>query len=79
MKGSILEYSTQNQTGIILTDTQQQYSFNSINWFEKHAPVIGEQVYFELNEQGSITQITRLQLPQNEPFPRYSNHSRYDI
>lgn len=68
MKGSILEYSIQNQTGIILTDTQQQYSFNSINWFEKHAPVIGEQVHFELNEQGSITQITRLQLPQNEHF-----------
>lgn len=69
MKGSILEYSIQSQTGIILTDTQQQYSFNSISWLEKHAPVIGEPVHFELNEQDSITQITRLQSPQNEPSP----------
>lgn len=69
MKGSILKYSIQNQTGIILAETQQQYSFSSLDWFEKHAPVIGEQVHFEVNDQGSITQITRLQSPQDEPSP----------
>lgn len=52
MKGKILDFTIQTNTGIILADNQQRYHFAGSEWKEQHAPVRGHQVDFEVNAEG---------------------------
>lgn len=52
MKGKILDFTIQTNTGIILADNQQRYNFAGSEWKEQHAPVRGHQVDFEVNAEG---------------------------
>ena len=46
MKGYILDYSVQNNRGIISGDDNQRYSFNGADWMESEPPRRGMQVDF---------------------------------
>ena len=63
MKGTILSYSTQNQTGEILSEEQLQYTFSITDWFETAQPTVGTTVNFELDANGLVTKITAITQP----------------
>lgn len=46
MKGYILDYSVQNNRGIISGDDNQRYSFNGADWMDSQPPRRGMQVDF---------------------------------
>ena len=52
MKGKILDFSIQTNTGIISAEDGKRYSFVGTEWKEQAVPVRGNSVDFELNEQG---------------------------
>lgn len=55
MKGKILDFSIQTNTGIISAEDGKRYSFVGTEWKEQPVPVRGNSVDFELNEQGQAT------------------------
>lgn len=55
MKGKILDFSIQTNTGIISAEDGKRYSFVGTEWKEQAVPVRGNSVDFELNEQGQAT------------------------
>jgi len=57
MKGKILDFTIQTNTGIILADNQQRYQFAGSEWKEQHAPVRGHQVDFEVNAEGQASAV----------------------
>ena len=48
MKGQILNYSVQTNSGIISGDDNQRYSFNGADWMESAPPRRGMQVDFAI-------------------------------
>ena len=48
MKGQILNYSVQTNSGIISGDDNQRYSFNGADWMESDPPRRGMQVDFAI-------------------------------
>lgn len=57
MKGKILDFTIQTNTGIILGDDQKRYSFVGSEWKEQSIPVRGNPVDFECNDAGEATGI----------------------
>lgn len=57
MKGIILDYSIQDNTGIISGDDQNRYSFSGSSWNEQIAPIKGQQVDFQVTGEGSAVEI----------------------
>jgi len=55
MKGKILDFSIQTNTGIISAEDGKRYNFVGTEWKEQAVPVRGNSVDFELNEQGQAT------------------------
>ena len=46
MKGSILDFSIQHNTGFISGDDNQRYSFNGADWRSERPPSRGDRVDF---------------------------------
>ena len=57
MKGIILEYSIQNNWGVISGDDQQRYQFSNTSWNESFAPIKGQQVDFQINSDGEAIEV----------------------
>ncbi|HCI7192724.1 TPA: DUF805 domain-containing protein [Acinetobacter baumannii] len=55
MKGRILDFSIQTNTGIITGEDHKRYSFVGSEWKETQAPVRGYEVDFEINAEGQAT------------------------
>lgn len=67
MKGKILDYSIQNNTGIISGDDEKRYQFNGAEWREQHVPFRGQNVDFDIGEFGQAKDVYALQ--SNSIFP----------
>lgn len=57
MKGTILDYSIQTNTGIISGDDQNRYNFTDAEWRGQRPPNRGEHVDFAVDNAGNATQI----------------------
>lgn len=57
MKGTILDFSVQTNTGIITGDDENRYNFEGAEWRGQSAPVRGQQVDFDINPEGHAIQI----------------------
>ncbi|MCU4413702.1 DUF805 domain-containing protein [Acinetobacter sp. WU_MDCI_Axc73] len=55
MKGKILDFSIQSNTGIISAEDGKRYTFVGTEWKEQAIPARGNNVDFEVNEQGQAT------------------------
>lgn len=75
MKGRILDFSIQTNTGIITGEDHKRYSFVSSEWKETQAPVPvrGYEVDFEINAEGQATGVY-LEITAN-PTPTTVNTS----
>lgn len=52
MKGTILDFSIQTNTGIISGDDQNRYTFIGSEWKDSSSPQRGTKVDFDLNTTG---------------------------
>ncbi|MEO4177693.1 DUF805 domain-containing protein [Acinetobacter pittii] len=79
MKGRILDFSIQTNTGIITGEDHKRYSFVGSEWKETQAPVRGYEVDFEINAEGQATgvylEITAHPIPAIVNTPAQSNSS----
>lgn len=79
MKGRILDFSIQTNTGIITGEDHKRYSFVGSEWKETQAPVRGYEVDFEINAEGQATgvylEITANPIPAIVNPPTQSNSS----
>ncbi|WP_216937838.1 DUF805 domain-containing protein [Acinetobacter sp. BY484] len=57
MKGSILDFSIQHNTGFISGDDNQRYSFNGADWRGERPPSRGDRVDFIVNTAGEASDI----------------------
>lgn len=57
MKGLILDFSVQTNTGVISGDDQNRYQFEGTEWRENNPPTRGMQVDFDVNEAGQAVQV----------------------
>lgn len=67
MKGTILDYSIQNNTGIISGDDEKRYQFSGAEWREQRAPYRGQKVDFDIRDFGQAKDVYALQ--SNLTFP----------
>ena len=79
MKGKILDFSIQTNTGIITGEDHKRYSFVGSEWKETQAPVRGYEVDFEINAEGQATgvylEIAANSTPATMNKPTQSNSS----
>lgn len=79
MKGRILDFSIQTNTGVITGEDYKRYSFVGSEWKETQAPVRGYEVDFEINAEGQATgvylEITTNPIPAIVNTPTQSNSS----
>lgn len=87
MKGKILDFTIQTNTGIILGDDQKRYSFTGSEWKEQQAPIRGNQVDFEVNTESQATavylELTVIPAPVTQvktpiTSPSFSNGNQHD-
>ena len=68
MKGQVLDFSVQTNTGIISGDDQKRYHFNGAEWRDQRIPARGISVDFDVDGSGNATSIyilgSSIQLPQ---------------
>ena len=57
MKGSILDFSIQHNTGFISGDDNQRYSFNGADWRSERPPSRCDRVDFIVNTTGEASEI----------------------
>ena len=57
MKGSILDFSIQTNTGIINGDDGQRYNFAGAEWRGQRSPNRGDRVDFDIDAEGQAVQI----------------------
>ena len=57
MKGQILDFSIQTNTGIISGDDQNRYHFTGAEWRGQRPPSRGEHVDFNIDTAGNATEI----------------------
>lgn len=57
MKGNILDFSIQTNTGIISGDDQNRYNFTSAEWRGQRPPTRGDRVDFDVDNTGNAIQI----------------------
>ncbi|QIO06741.1 DUF805 domain-containing protein [Acinetobacter shaoyimingii] len=67
MKGSILDFSIQTNTGIISGDDEKRYNFVGAEWREQRSPSRGDRVDFDIDSEGLATQIYLTQGQQANP------------
>ncbi len=66
MKGVILDYSVQHNTGIISGDDQNRYQFTGSEWRGQALPARGQRVDFEVLGQGQAKDVYLVSAPN--PF-----------
>jgi len=54
MKGTILDYSIQENAGIISAEDGTRYNFKGAEWKESEAPTKGMKVDFDIEEGGAV-------------------------
>ncbi len=68
MKGQILDYSVQTNSGIISGDDQNRYQFIGAEWRDQRVPSRGLSVDFDIDGAGNATSVYALnsavQIPQ---------------
>ena len=57
MKGQILDYSIQSNSGVISGDDQNRYQFSGMQWRNQHAPNRGQRVDFAIDGTGQAIEI----------------------
>ena len=72
MKGSILDFSIQTNTGIISGDDQNRYNFTGAEWRGQRPPARGDRVDFDVDNAGSAIQIFTA-LGHSNPVQNISN------
>ena len=72
MKGSILDFSIQTNTGIISGDDQNRYNFTGAEWRGQRPPARGDRVDFDVDNTGSAIQIFTA-LGHSNPVQNISN------
>ncbi|MCL6239409.1 MULTISPECIES: TM2 domain-containing protein [Acinetobacter] len=75
MKGQILDFSVQNNTGIISGDDQNRYQFSGSDWKGQTVPARGQFVDFETSGMGYATDIYLVAVP-NALGTQYVQKSR---
>ncbi|ENW96012.1 DUF805 domain-containing protein [Acinetobacter sp. NIPH 298] len=87
MKGKILDFTIQTNTGIIIGEDQKRYNFAGSEWKEQQAPVRGNEVDFEVNTEGQAIGVylefmtTPAIIPQTKtpvPSPTFANGNQHD-
>ena len=72
MKGSILDYSIQTNSGIISGDDQNRYKFTGAEWRGQRPPTRGDRVDFNIDPTGNAIQIFNA-LAHSNPVQNISN------
>lgn len=72
MKGNILDFSIQTNTGIISGDDQNRYNFTSAEWRGQRPPTRGDRVDFDVDNTGNAIQIFTA-LGHSNPVQNLSN------
>ena len=57
MKGQILDFSIQTNTGVISAEDEKHYQFTGHEWRGQRPPARGDQVDFALDETGQAVQV----------------------
>lgn len=57
MKGQILDYSVQTNSGIISGDDQNRYEFTGAEWRGQNSPKRGDHVDFDISPEGQAVQV----------------------
>ena len=57
MKGQILDYSVQTNSGVISGDDQNRYHFSGSQWRSQGAPIRGQKVDFDIDGTGQASEI----------------------
>lgn len=73
MKGQILDFSIQNNSGIISGEDQNRYQFNGAEWRDQKPPMRGDWVDFSHDNTGNALQIYRALHQQSNPFSTINN------
>ena len=63
MKGQRLDYSVQNNAGVISGDDQRRYSFTGAEWRGQTVPSRGQIVDFEIDPSGQALNVYVLSHP----------------
>lgn len=74
MKGTILEFSVQTNSGVISGEDNQRYPFSGAEWKETDAPKKGDQVDFnvDLEDQAADIYVTKKQTSFNDMLQKAS-------
>lgn len=75
MKGTVLDFSIQTNSGIISGDDQKRYAFIGSEWKESVTPQRGLKVDFDINQQGQATAIYKALGTTSSPTTANLNHS----
>lgn len=67
MKGQVLDFSIQSNSGIILGEDHSRYNFSGSEWRDAKAPVRGDHVDFVSDGAGNAVQVYRA-LQQSNPI-----------
>lgn len=73
MKGQVLDFSIQNNSGIISGEDQNRYQFNGAEWRDQKPPMRGDWVDFSHDNTGNALQIYRALHQQSNPFSTINN------
>ena len=68
MKGQVLDFSIQTNSGIISGEDQNRYNFNGAEWRDQKPPARGDSVDFSHDNAGNALQIYRALQQQSSPF-----------
>ena len=71
MKGVILDFSIQDNTGVISADDQQRYHFSGADWRGQKPPARGDKVDFAINPEGQATDVY-MALAATNPMHNFS-------
>jgi len=63
MKGQILDFSIQSNTGVISGDDQNRYQFSGSDWKGQSHPARGQFVDFEIRGLGQAANIYQISVP----------------
>ena len=75
MKGQILDFSIQSNTGVISGDDQNRYQFSGRDWMGQSSPARGQFIDFEIKGVGHATNIYLISVP-NALGTQYGQKSR---
>ncbi len=78
MKGTVLDFSIQENHGVISGDDGKRYSFSGSNWKLERSPSQGIRVDFEINEQNQAINIYQ-DLDSRSPISSLQTGSKVEV